>query len=75
MTHRSSRQIAGGLASVAMAIASSASAQESGRISTVTPSPKVPDGFVIELVAKTPDLLWPSAVHCPTTAGCSSPRT
>jgi putative membrane-bound dehydrogenase-like protein len=64
MTHRSRRQIAGGLASVAMAIASSASAQESGRITAVTPSPKVPDGFVIELVAKAPDLLWPSAVHC-----------
>jgi len=64
MTHRSRRQLAAGLSSVALAIASSASAQEGGAVTAVTPSPKVPDGFVIELVAKAPDLQWPSAVHC-----------
>lgn len=38
--------------------------QEGGRITATPQCPTAPDGFVVELVAKAPEIKWPSAVHC-----------
>jgi glucose/arabinose dehydrogenase len=38
--------------------------QEVGRITAPPQCPKAPDGFIVELIAKAPEIKWPSAVHC-----------
>src|SRR5262245_60537541 len=67
MAHRGSTVatlVATALASLVPPAPAGPAPQEVGRITAPPQSPKAPDGFVVELVAKAPEIQWPSAVHC-----------